>query len=484
MSVSTDLGSVTHRRMDPLMLLFLLIAGLTGADSVTKASDVSAWRGGSATLSCFYADRYKTHVKYWCKGLSWSSCTPIVSTDSPQEGKVSIRDYPDQRVFTVTINSLTAGDSGYYSCGVKINERSESGNWVELSVTDGVSTLNTVTVQRGGSVTIPCFYGDRYKSHVKYWCSGNYRFSCTPIVDTDSPQEGKMSVRDNPDQQVFTVTMNNLTTSDTDKYWCGVKINGGSDAGASLDLSVTEGSPGLSVDKQEVTGVEGDSVSVQCRYKYNYGQKLWCKAGGSCVSERSVSLDGRPVLIRDDRDNKVFNVTMKGLERKDTGWYWCTADIWQIPVHITVNQTITTTTSTDQTIKLPAPRSTPTGANDKWQSLFLYVGLGSLVLLLIIIIITWKVWDKHKKKMVRSQDPGSTELTVNPDHEYAAVDRTGIIEGAPPDQASEEPGADVTYSSIVLSGPEQVSSRCSSHHPAVTPASDVVYSSVALKHRE
>ncbi|XP_048866777.1 polymeric immunoglobulin receptor-like isoform X11 [Brienomyrus brachyistius] len=377
MSVSTDLGSVTHRRMDPLMLLFLLIAGLTGADSVSTVSRVSAWTGGSATLSCSYADRYKTHVKYWCKGLSWSSCTPIVSTDSPQEGKVSIRDDPDQRVFTVTINNLTTGDSDYYSCGVKINERSESGTWVKLSVTDGVSTVNTVTVQRGGSVTIPCFYGDRYKSQVKYWCRGKEWWSCTPIVYTDSPQEGKVSVRDDPDQQVFTVTINNLTTTDSGYFWCSVRISGGSDPGALLDLSVTE-----------------------------------------------------------------------------------------------------------ETIKLPAPGSTPTGANDEWQSLFLYVGLGSLVLLLIIIIITWKVWDKHKKKMVRSQDPGSTELTVNPDHEYAAVDRTGIIEGAPPDQASEEPGADVTYSSIVLSGPEQVSSRCSSHHPAVTPASDVVYSSVALKHRE
>uniref|UniRef100_A0A3B3QRP7 Immunoglobulin V-set domain-containing protein n=1 Tax=Paramormyrops kingsleyae TaxID=1676925 RepID=A0A3B3QRP7_9TELE len=88
----------------------------------------------------------------------------------------------------------------------------------------------------------------------------------------------------------------------------------------------------LSVDKQEVTGVEEDRVSVQCRYGNNESQVMWCKIRGSCASEGSGSLDGRPVLIRDDTINKVFSVTMRGLERKDTGWYWCAAgnlrDLW------------------------------------------------------------------------------------------------------------------------------------------------------------
>ncbi|XP_048868461.1 CMRF35-like molecule 1 isoform X19 [Brienomyrus brachyistius] len=451
--------------MDPLMLLFLLIAGLTGADSVSTVSWVSVLSGGSVTIPCFYEDRYKTHVKYWCRGKDWRSCTPIVHTDSPQEGKVSVRDDPDQRVFTVTIKNLTARDSSYFWCGVRISGGSDVGDQVALSVTDGVSTVKWVRVQRGGSVTIPCFYEDRYKTHVKYWCRGYDVRSCTPIVHTDSPQEGKVSVRDDPDQRVFTVTINNLTDWDSDTYWCHVEITEASDLGDRVSLTVTEGSPELSVDKQEVTGVEGGSVSVQGRYGYSVNKKLWCKIGGSCASERSVSLDGRPVLIRDDRVNRVFSVTMMELERKDTGWYWCDAGGLQIPVHITVNPISMT--------------------ESPWSSLFLYVGLGSLVLLLIIIIIiTWKVRDKHKKKMAKRQNPGRTELTLNPNHEYTVIDRSDIIEGAPPGQASEEPGADVTYSSIVLQDPEQVSSRCSSHHPAVTPASDVVYSSVALKHRE
>ncbi|XP_072562803.1 polymeric immunoglobulin receptor-like isoform X2 [Paramormyrops kingsleyae] len=418
--------------MDPLMLLILLIAGHTGVSTVKR---VSVQRGGSVTIPCFYGDRYKTHVKYWCRLYNVSSCPPIVRSDSPQEGKVSIRDDPDQRVFTVTINNLTAGDSGTYLCGVEISGGLDVVPSVFLSVTEGVSTLSRVTVQRGGSVTIPCFYGDRYKTHVKYWCRGDYRDSCTPIVHSDSPQEGKVSIRDDPDQQVFTVTINDVTAGDSDYYWCGVEISGGSDVGDQVKLLVTHGSPWLSVDKQEATGVEGDSVSVQCRYGNNESQVLWCKFWGYCASKRSGNLDGRPVLIRDDRVNRVFSVTMRGLERKDTGWYWCAAQDGQIPVHITVKQ----------------------GENNENLSLFLYVGLGLLVLLLIIIIITWKVRDKHNKKMSMNQNPGRI--------------------------AFEEPGADVIYSSIVLSDPK-VSSGYSSYCPAVTPASDVVYSSVALKHKE
>uniref|UniRef100_A0A3B3RXI1 Immunoglobulin domain-containing protein n=1 Tax=Paramormyrops kingsleyae TaxID=1676925 RepID=A0A3B3RXI1_9TELE len=99
----------------------------------------------SVTIPCFYGDGYKTHVKYWCRGRLWYSCPPIVHSDSPQEGKESIRDDPDQRVFTVTMNSLTAGDSGYYSCGVKISGGSDVGDQVYLSVTDGkMSVLQAV----------------------------------------------------------------------------------------------------------------------------------------------------------------------------------------------------------------------------------------------------------------------------------------------------------------------------------------------------
>nr|XP_023693192.1 polymeric immunoglobulin receptor-like [Paramormyrops kingsleyae] len=171
-----------------------------------------------------------------------SSCTPIVRTDSPKiSGEVSIRDDPDQRVFTVTINNVKTVDSGDYWCGVEISRGGMTGRQVYLSVIYGVSTLNTVTVQSGGSVTIPCFYTNIYEEHEKYWCRGSDWSSCSPKVHPNSPKiSGEVSIRDDPDQQLFTVTMNNLTAGDSGYYWCGVEISGGSAVGTRVSLSVTE----------------------------------------------------------------------------------------------------------------------------------------------------------------------------------------------------------------------------------------------------
>uniref|UniRef100_A0A3B3T5D3 Ig-like domain-containing protein n=1 Tax=Paramormyrops kingsleyae TaxID=1676925 RepID=A0A3B3T5D3_9TELE len=132
--------------MDPLMLLFLLIAGLTGVDSVSSVGQVSVQSGGSVTIPCFYEGRYESNVKYWCRGHDWSSCTSIVRTDFPRKkGEVSIRDDPDQRVFTVTMNNLQTGVSDYYWCCVDISGASDVGEKVYLSVTEGkTSVLQTV----------------------------------------------------------------------------------------------------------------------------------------------------------------------------------------------------------------------------------------------------------------------------------------------------------------------------------------------------
>uniref|UniRef100_A0A3B3T4C7 Ig-like domain-containing protein n=1 Tax=Paramormyrops kingsleyae TaxID=1676925 RepID=A0A3B3T4C7_9TELE len=328
--------------MDPLMLLFLLIAGLT---AVSTMSTVFVQSGGSVTIPCFYSNMYQHQEKYWCNGSDWSSCTPIVRTNSPKKSaEVSIRDDPGQRLFTVIMNNLKIVDSGYYWCGVEIIGGSAVGTRVSLSVTEGVFTLNTVTVERGGSVTIPCFYDNKYRQYVKYWCKGSDLSSCTPIIRTDSPKmKDEVSITNDPAKQVFNVTMNNLTAVDSGYYWCGVETNRSSAVGTRVYLSVT-------------------------------------------------------------------------------GWII------------------------------------------EKQSLFLYVGLGlSVLLLIIIIIITWKVCDKHKKKRAMNQNPGSTELTLNPEHEFAVIDRTGIIKGDPL---------------------EQVSSRCSSHHSVVSSSKSVVYSSFTLKHIE
>uniref|UniRef100_A0A3B3S6Y6 Ig-like domain-containing protein n=1 Tax=Paramormyrops kingsleyae TaxID=1676925 RepID=A0A3B3S6Y6_9TELE len=144
------------------LLLSLLVNQLgnfhTVPTGVSTVKEVSVQEGGSVTIPCFYEDRYKTHVKYWCRGYFGDSCPPIVHSDSPQEGKVSVRDDPDQRVFTVTINNLTVWDSGYYSCGVKICGASDVEDQVHLSVTGGkMSVLYTVANEMHMDLYLCCF---------------------------------------------------------------------------------------------------------------------------------------------------------------------------------------------------------------------------------------------------------------------------------------------------------------------------------------
>uniref|UniRef100_A0A8C9W384 Immunoglobulin V-set domain-containing protein n=1 Tax=Scleropages formosus TaxID=113540 RepID=A0A8C9W384_SCLFO len=77
----------------------------------------------------------------------------------------------------------------------------------------------------------------KYKHHVKYLCKGYIWSRCHTMVRTDSPQrKGKVSITDNPDQLVFTVTMRKLQETDSDWYWCG--IDWGSDDGVFLQLMV------------------------------------------------------------------------------------------------------------------------------------------------------------------------------------------------------------------------------------------------------
>lgn len=65
-------------------------------------------------------------------------------------------------------------------------------------------------------------------------------------------------------------------------------------------------------------------------------EKKWCRSGNwsSCVV---TGPDGRyedaSVAISDDRIGS-FAVTLKNLQMKDTGWYWCSAGQHKMFVHV------------------------------------------------------------------------------------------------------------------------------------------------------
>uniref|UniRef100_A0A8C9SAB4 Ig-like domain-containing protein n=1 Tax=Scleropages formosus TaxID=113540 RepID=A0A8C9SAB4_SCLFO len=290
--------------------------------------------GGSVTIPCHYHQRYKEHVKYWCKGYTWSSCSTMVRSDSPQsKGEVSITDDPDKLVFNVTMRNLQENCSGTFWCGVEINGVPAYGAILVLNVTAG----------EGGSVTIPCYYDYIYIHHVKYWCKGYTWSSCSTMVRTDTPQ-----------WKVFYVTMRNLKEEDSGWYWCGVETGGIGIAVylTALYLTVTPGkmvpqwcfsvsfslflfpTGNLGVWAESwMSALRGESVTIQCRYdqRYKHSVKYWCKweTWSSCstmVRSGSPQRKG-DVSIADDPDQLVFTVTMRNVQEKDAGTYWCGVDI-------------------------------------------------------------------------------------------------------------------------------------------------------------
>ncbi|KAL4593719.1 polymeric immunoglobulin receptor-like [Arapaima gigas] len=316
-----------------LFLLLLFSRFPVGNNFVKTINKIKVERGRSVTIPCHYDQKHKDHVKCWCKGETWESCSVTKCSDSPQsEGEVSITDVPDLLLFTVTVRNLQQKDSDWYWCGVEIDGVKDEAEYLTIEVTadiKGVRTENWVSAERGGSVTIPCQYDQKYKYNVKYWCKGETPSSCSPVVCSDSPQsEGEVSITDVPDQLLFTVTMRNLQQNDSGWYWCGVKNDDAEDEYAYLYLTVTTGVMGVMTENW-VSAETGGSVNISCRYEHKYKDhvKYWCRGftWSPCspvVRSDSPHSEGE-VSITDVPHQLLFTVTMRNLQQNDSGWYWC-----------------------------------------------------------------------------------------------------------------------------------------------------------------
>lgn len=87
---------------------------------------------------------------------------------------------------------------------------------------------------------------------------------------------------------------------------------------------------------KEVSGFEGDSVSLQCTYeeKVRGHRKYWCREGGLILSrcsdivyssQNQEMVQGR-MSIRDRPRELSMTVTMRDLTMMDSGKYWCGID--------------------------------------------------------------------------------------------------------------------------------------------------------------
>ncbi|XP_023067675.2 CMRF35-like molecule 8 isoform X3 [Piliocolobus tephrosceles] len=99
----------------------LLLLWVPGCFPLRGPGTVYGPVGGSLSVQCSYDEEHKTLNKYWCRPPRLLRCDKIVETKEPagkMNGRVSIRDSPENLSFTVTLESLTEEDAGTYWCGV------------------------------------------------------------------------------------------------------------------------------------------------------------------------------------------------------------------------------------------------------------------------------------------------------------------------------------------------------------------------------
>ncbi|XP_038597975.1 CMRF35-like molecule 1 [Tachyglossus aculeatus] len=189
--------------------------------------DVRVPVGGSLTVTCQYDPGWERNGKWWCRGANWRSSNIIVRTPGSKRNneQMSIRDSPEKRAFTVTMDNVTERDADTYWCGIA-RAGDDFGARVRLDTFTDISSPKAVNGIEGQSLTVQCRYEQHYRANEKSWCRGAPWGNCQPVVSTgdhkNKGRNGKVSISDCPDNGTFMVTMENLSTSDTDTYWCRI----------------------------------------------------------------------------------------------------------------------------------------------------------------------------------------------------------------------------------------------------------------------
>ncbi|GLD65122.1 uncharacterized protein AKAME5_001661000 [Lates japonicus] len=124
----------------------------------------------------------------------------------------------------------------------------------------------------------------------------------------------------------------------------------------------------------------------------------WCRLGGDCVTS-SGSIDGTRVTII--RVRNVFTVTMSGLTIQSSGWYLCVKGDLHMPVHVTVTEKPTTTTSCLTTLSHTADHNleerVQNSASIDPKSLIIPLSL--LVFIVMVTLLIWFMLKKHNKTL-------------------------------------------------------------------------------------
>ncbi|XP_060723461.1 CMRF35-like molecule 8 [Tachysurus vachellii] len=232
-----------------ILLIFTLCLISDGGAS----KKVTGYSGGGVLIKCKYDTEYTDNQKYFCKG-SMSACSEKIKTGDKNQwvnsGRFSLFDDTNSSEFWVMIRELNVKDAGTYHCGVNITSGNDINTPVKLRVKTNLSYGKSIskTVHAGEDLTVSCKYPESLRSDPKFVCRWLQTAACsynTSVKEsTKYVKTGKISLYDDREKQIISVSIRDVTEQDSGEYWCGAEVPWRSDHGykvyfTRINLTVT-----------------------------------------------------------------------------------------------------------------------------------------------------------------------------------------------------------------------------------------------------